>query len=81
MTSHDDDDDDVDTRLKILLIGKCGVGKSSLIHRFIEGCHDPTISPTLGIDYKIKYHTMGGRTLQLGLWELAGGGRFRLLLR
>ncbi|KAK3200595.1 hypothetical protein Dsin_024010 [Dipteronia sinensis] len=49
---------------KILLIGDSGVGKSSILLSFISNtCHD--LSPTMGVDFKIKLFTVNGKRLKL----------------
>ena len=43
-----------DHTIKLLLVGDSGVGKSSLLLRF---CNDTfeELSPTIGVDFKLKY--------------------------
>lgn len=42
--------------IKILLVGDSGVGKSSLLSRFIDPDVDlEDISTTIGVDFKLKY--------------------------
>uniref|UniRef100_A0A7N0UA21 Uncharacterized protein n=1 Tax=Kalanchoe fedtschenkoi TaxID=63787 RepID=A0A7N0UA21_KALFE len=67
-----------DLSFKILLIGDSGVGKSSLLVSFISNSSDQ-ISPTIGVDFKIKQLTVGGRRLKLTIWDTAGQERFRTL--
>lgn len=67
--------------LKILLIGSSSVGKSSLLLRFTE---DEFLGPdeasaTIGIDYKLKSITVGGKKFKLSIWDTAGQERFRTL--
>uniref|UniRef100_A0A9I9DWP0 Ras-related protein RABC2a-like n=1 Tax=Cucumis melo TaxID=3656 RepID=A0A9I9DWP0_CUCME len=53
---------------KVLLIGDSAVGKSSLLHTFISASlHD--LSPTIGVDFKIKQLTVGGKRLKLTIWD------------
>ncbi|EOY18855.1 PREDICTED: ras-related protein RABC2a isoform X2 [Theobroma cacao] len=57
-----------DYSFKILLIGDSGVGKSSLLVSFISNfVHD--LSPTIGVDFKIKMVTVGGKRLKLTIWD------------
>ncbi|MBA0749910.1 hypothetical protein Gogos_003783 [Gossypium gossypioides] len=57
-----------DYSFKILLIGDSGVGKSSLLVTFISNfVHD--LSPTIGVDFKIKMVTIGGKRLKLTIWD------------
>lgn len=67
-----------DVYFKILLIGDSAVGKSSLLVSFISGSvEDP--APTIGVDFKIKLLTVGGKRLKLIIWDTAGQERFRTL--
>ena len=82
----EDEDDDEAQELKILLVGCCGVGKSTLLHRFTEGCIERTLSPTLGgIDYKFKQHTIEGDMIKLlnftGLPNKWGSKFLQILIR
>ncbi|KAJ0714445.1 putative small monomeric GTPase [Helianthus annuus] len=67
-----------DLSFKILLIGDSGVGKSSLLVSFISNTVDD-LAPTIGVDFKIKLFTVGGKRLKLTIWDTAGQERFRTL--
>ncbi|XP_051132219.1 ras-related protein RABC2a-like isoform X1 [Andrographis paniculata] len=67
-----------DLSFKILLIGDSAVGKSSLLISFISSAVDD-LSPTIGVDFKIKFLTVGGKRLKLTIWDTAGQERFRTL--
>ncbi|CAA2986436.1 ras-related protein RABC2a-like [Olea europaea var. sylvestris] len=71
-----------DYSLKILLIGDSGVGKSSLLLSFISNCQQfpQNLSPTIGVDFKIKLLTTGGKRLKLTIWDTAGQERFGTLM-
>ncbi|XP_006661827.2 ras-related protein RABC2a-like [Oryza brachyantha] len=65
---------------KILLIGDSAVGKSSLLVSFVAAAHlDDDIAPTIGVDFKIKFLTIGGKKLKLTIWDTAGQERFRTI--
>lgn len=67
-----------DYSFKILLIGDSGVGKSSILLSYISNfVHD--LSPTIGVDFKIKMLTVGGKKLKLTIWDTAGQERFGTL--
>ncbi|KGN62197.1 ras-related protein RABC2a [Cucumis sativus] len=67
-----------DYSFKILLIGDSGVGKSSILLSYISNfVHD--LSPTIGVDFKIKMVTVGGKKLKLTIWDTAGQERFGTL--
>ncbi|XP_042943575.1 ras-related protein RABC2a-like isoform X7 [Carya illinoinensis] len=67
-----------DLSFKILLIGDSGVGKSSILVSFISNTVK-NLSPTIGVDFKIKLLTVGGKKLKLTIWDTAGQERFRTL--
>ena len=45
-----------------------GVGKSSLLLRFINDTFEE-ISPTIGVDFKLKYMDVEGKRLKLTVWD------------
>nr|GLL39554.1 ras-related protein RABC1-like [Ipomoea trifida]GMD50247.1 ras-related protein RABC1 [Ipomoea batatas]GME21654.1 ras-related protein RABC1 [Ipomoea batatas] len=67
-----------DYLFKLLLIGDSGVGKSSLLLSFTSDTFEE-LSPTIGVDFKVKYVTLGGKRLKLAIWDTAGQERFRTL--
>ncbi|KAJ6720206.1 DRAB5-RELATED [Salix viminalis] len=67
-----------DYSFKILLIGDSGVGKSSLLLSLISNSVRD-LSPTIGVDFKIKMLTVGGKRLKLTIWDTAGQERFGTL--
>ncbi|ABO96027.1 predicted protein [Ostreococcus lucimarinus CCE9901] len=76
MTS--DDARAYDHLVKILLVGDSGVGKSSLLARFISDSFDEQ-GPTVGVDFKLKHVDVDGTRLKLTVWDTAGQERFRTL--
>ncbi|XP_059307588.1 ras-related protein RABC2a-like [Lycium ferocissimum] len=69
-----------DYSFKILLVGDSGVGKSSLLLSFISHQYPPQdLSPTVGVDFKIRMLTVGGKRLKLTIWDTAGQERFGAL--
>lgn len=67
--------------LKVLLIGTSSVGKSSLLLRYTD---DEYLAPeeasaTIGVDYKLKTLSVGGKRYRLSIWDTAGQERFRTL--
>ncbi|GFP85567.1 RAS-related protein rabc2a [Phtheirospermum japonicum] len=67
-----------DLSFKILLVGDSAVGKSSLLVTFISNAVED-LSPTIGVDFKIKFLTVGDKRLKLTIWDTAGQERFRTL--
>ncbi|CAI9260110.1 unnamed protein product [Lactuca saligna] len=67
-----------DYLFKLLMIGDSGVGKSSLLLSFTSDTFEE-LSPTIGVDFKVKHVTIGGKKLKLAIWDTAGQERFRTL--
>ncbi|GMN33042.1 hypothetical protein TIFTF001_003939 [Ficus carica] len=67
-----------DYLFKLLMIGDSGVGKSSLLLSFTSDTFED-LSPTIGVDFKVKYVNVGGKKLKLAIWDTAGQERFRTL--
>lgn len=67
---------------KILIAGDGGVGKTTLLRRFVDGVFDESTIETVGVDFflkEIKFEDLRIKcTLQL--WDLGGQERFRHLL-
>ncbi|KAH8345176.1 hypothetical protein KR059_007723 [Drosophila kikkawai] len=69
----------VDRAIKLLVIGESGVGKSSLIRRFVENKFDDNHDVTIGMDFKSKVMNVDGIDYKVALWDTAGAERFRSL--
>ena len=69
--------------LKFLVLGDTGVGKTSILTRYVEDRFSTTFSTTVGVDFcqkKVKYDYEGRQlNVQLQLWDTAGQERFRSL--
>lgn len=63
-------------RLKIVLIGSSGVGKSTFLCRYCDDQFNPHILVTIGIDFKCKTINIGGRSVKLRIWDTAGQENF-----
>lgn len=65
--------------LKVLIIGDSGIGKSSLLLRFVNDTFDPDQSATIGVDFKVKTIVLNQKKVKLSIWDTAGQERFRTL--
>ena len=63
--------------LKVIMVGDSGVGKTSLLDRFIKDHFGDTYKATIGSDFLTKEMTINGRSVTLQLWDTAGQERFR----
>ncbi|KAM9376160.1 ras-related protein Rab-8B-like [Pholidichthys leucotaenia] len=68
-----------DHLVKLVIIGDVGVGKSRLLHRFIENDFNTT-EILLGIDFKIKTIDLDGKKIKLQIWDLPGQQSYRTIL-
>ena len=65
--------------LKIVLLGDGGVGKSSLIQRFVTNKYDPNLFHTIGVEFLNKDIESEGERYTLQIWDTAGQERFKSL--
>ena len=47
-------------KVKLLMLGDSGVGKSSILNRFVEEKFSPNFFTTLGVEYKQKMVEVNG---------------------
>jgi small GTP-binding protein len=52
---------------KIVFLGDSGVGKSTIIQRYIESYFEPDSQPTIGAMYFSKEFTLNNRTFKLNV--------------
>ena len=67
------------TFLKVVLLGDGGVGKSSLMNRFVSGKFDSQSFHTIGVEFLNKDVTVEGQSYTLQIWDTAGQERFRTI--
>ncbi|KAL2708848.1 Rab GTPase ypt6 [Kluyveromyces marxianus] len=67
-------------KYKIVFLGEQGVGKTSLITRFMYDTFDDNYQATIGIDFLSKTMYLDDKTIRLQLWDTAGQERFRSLI-
>ncbi|KAK8790629.1 hypothetical protein WA588_002378 [Blastocystis sp. NMH] len=67
-------------KYKLVFLGDPGVGKTSIITRFMYDTFDSTYQATIGIDFLSKTMYLEDRTIRLQLWDTAGQERFRSLI-
>ncbi|XP_019625284.1 PREDICTED: uncharacterized protein LOC109470692 [Branchiostoma belcheri] len=72
-------EENVPERIKILLLGDSGSGKSYLLNKYVDRSDDDP-GPTLGLDFRTKDLTVDGRQVKLQLWDTSGHARFRSLI-
>ncbi len=66
--------------LKILTAGEGGVGKTTLLHRYVEGKFSAETKMTIGVEFFLKETLIEEKQCTLQLWDFGGQERFRFLL-
>jgi small GTP-binding protein len=57
---------------KLCMLGGFGVGKTSLVRRFVHSVFSDTYLTTVGVKIDKKTVELAGKTVNLILWDLAG---------
>ncbi|XP_064625992.1 uncharacterized protein LOC135486805 isoform X3 [Lineus longissimus] len=70
---------DYDELFKITIIGTSGVGKSSLVSRFVRDAFTERFISSIGIDFLIKSIHLDDKVIKLQIWDTAGQERFRAI--
>lgn len=65
---------------KVILIGQCCVGKSSIINRYIYNMFNHNIHATIGASYYTKTVEKDGVQIKLNLWDCCGNEKFNIML-
>ena len=55
------------------------VGKTSLLHRFVDDNFEANFISTVGIDFRDKTMVVDGHSVKLRIWDTAGQERFRTI--
>ena len=74
----DDDDDDM-LEIKLVLLGESGVGKTSIIGRYVRDEFSENIISSSTMTYVGKTITINKQKIQLNIWDTIGQERFRSL--
>eukprot|EP01120_Amphizonella_sp_Union-15-10_P014680 TRINITY_DN7211_c0_g1_i1.p1 TRINITY_DN7211_c0_g1~~TRINITY_DN7211_c0_g1_i1.p1 ORF type:complete len:201 (-),score=36.14 TRINITY_DN7211_c0_g1_i1:59-661(-) len=66
-------------KFKVVLLGKSGVGKTSISLRFVQDQFQPNMEPTVGAQFLTKKILIRDREIKFEIWDTAGQERFRAL--
>ena len=68
-------------KFKILIIGDSGVGKTSMLLKYVEDYFQDTHIATIGVEYKTKKITKGNYKITLNIWDTAGQELFKSITK
>ena len=66
--------------LKVITCGEGGVGKTTLLFRYIEGRFLTDTLMTIGVQFHLKELNIGDKKILLQVWDFGGQEHFRPLL-
>ncbi len=64
-------------KFKVILLGAANVGKTSLMHRFVNEIFQKDYAATIGAQFLTKSVNLNGHETQLNIWDIAGQKGFR----
>ncbi len=68
-------------RKKILLLGDFGVGKTSLIRRYVDNAFDDSYLTTIGVKISKKHLTIRDTECELLIWDVEGATPLKQVLK
>ncbi|MBN2396609.1 MAG: GTP-binding protein [Candidatus Atribacteria bacterium] len=66
---------------KVTIFGDGGVGKTTLVNRYLTGNFNENMTMTIGVNFYIKEVIVNGQKVKLQIWDFAGERRFRTLFQ
>jgi Ras-related protein Rab-5C len=77
-----EDDAEIDyTTCKVVLLGEAGVGKTSIISRYVNNTFSDVLMSTTGASFAIKKLEIDDHKIKFQIWDTAGQERFRSLAK
>ncbi len=65
---------------KVIIAGDGGVGKTTLVNRYVSGTFKEDSRITLGVQFMVKRLNVNGDAVDLQIWDFGGEERFRFIL-
>jgi len=66
--------------LKTIIAGDGGVGKTTMLHRYVKGRFIENMQMTIGVEFFLKELKVEREKVMLQIWDFGGQERFRFLL-
>ena len=67
-------------KLKLIVVGNQGTGKSSILNRFVNDTFEENYQATIGLDFQSKNITIHDQDVRLIIYDTAGQEKFRSLI-
>ena len=68
-----------DYKIKIIVVGDSGVGKTNLINRFTSDKFDTNSKATIGVEFVYKTLKINKEVIKVEVWDTAGQERYRAI--
>ncbi len=65
---------------KLIIAGDGGVGKTTLVDRYVNGTFHDNSRITLGVQFMVKRLVVDNNPIDLQIWDFGGEDRFRFIL-
>ena len=72
---------DIDIVFKIIILGDTGVGKTSILEKYVDHVFSDIHISTIGIDFYVKTIEYNNKKYKLQMWDTAGQEKFSNLIR
>ena len=69
--------DKEDYKIKLIIVGDSGVGKTNLISRFAEDKFELNSKATIGVEFIYKTLKINGAIFKIEIWDTAGQERYK----
>lgn len=69
-------EEDIETAIKVVVVGNGAVGKSSMIQRYCKGIFTQEYKKTIGVDFLERQIEVNCEDVRLMLWDTAGQEEF-----
>ena len=66
-----------DYKLKVVVVGDSGVGKTNLIKRFVSNTYNPNTKATVGVEFLSKSYKINDQVFKIEIWDTAGQERYK----
>jgi small GTP-binding protein len=64
---------------KTIVVGNMGVGKTSLVRRFVNNSFQNDYKATIGVDFEVQQFRILNNNFNMQIWDTAGAGNLGLV--